>query len=436
MNAYNKIGEMKIFRNILLGICFILGWASCENEELSTVETRQGTMSLSVDKVAPGATRAVETAAFPVAVYTLDGNEEKVSYERADQVPETIKLPVGKYYAEAHTPGELMKWMETPYYMGRDEFDILQNINTVSTVICRMANGGITVRYSDAFATVFSLCDVTIDDGRQSTFIYRSSEASGFVPMTRYLCYEEKTNALYVNVAAVTKEGYKSSMKFTLTKKEAHEQYDDDKEYLTGGDCIVINCDTSRIETTEGSFVGISINADIQFEEEDEYFEMEVEDYIPEDETDDDDNSGSGDSDAITLNLPEDMVVSRDTDASLGNTYIAAEHGIKSIRVKISSTSADMMDALAGLAVNFEGVDFIAGAEVVGNQNMISLFESLGQSLSIPSEGDTEYTFPIGNFFLFLDILSGDHTFTLTITDMKGNTKKGKLVLTVAEKGI
>jgi hypothetical protein len=73
----------------------------------------------------------------------------------------------------------------------------------------------------------------------------------------------------------------------------------------------------------------------------------------------------------------------------------------------------------------------VNGAEVVGNQNMVSLFETLGQSLAVPSQGDTEYTFPIGNFFTLLAFLPGEHTFTLTITDMQGNTKDGLLKLTV-----
>ena len=418
---------MKIVRNILMGACVLLGWASCANEEFATTETRQGSISLNVDKLNPNATRAVETAAYPVAIYTLEGGEEKVAYERADQVPATIKLPVGKYYAEAHTPGELKKIMDVPYYMGRDEFEILQNINTVSTVTCRMANGGVTVKYTDAFKHVFEKCDVTVDDGSQSVIIYQASEENGFEPITHYLCYAEKTNALYVNVAAVTKEGYNSSMKFVLTKKEAYEHYDDDKEYFAGGDCVVISCDTIKLESTEGSITGITITANIEFEESEGSVDLDVEDFVPED----DEEENPGDSDAITLDLPADMVVSAATDPALGDTYIAAEHGIKSIMVKMSSTSPAMMSSLADLAEQW-GVDFAAGAEVVENKKMEDLFvKGLSQDLAIPTEGDLEYTFPIGNFFSLLAFLPGDHSFTLTVTDMEGNIKNGKLVLTV-----
>lgn len=125
------------------------------------------------------------------------------------------------------------------------------------------------------------------------------------------------------------------------------------------------------------------------------------------------------------------MVVSAATDPSLGDTYIAAENGIKSIKVKMSSTSEDMISSLNDLAGNYDGVDFISGAEVVGNQEMVRLFGDLGQTLAVPAEGDTEYTFPIGNFFTLLAFLPGEHTFTLTITDMQGNTKDGLLKLTV-----
>ena len=89
------------------------------------------------------------------------------------------------------------------------------------------------------------------------------------------------------------------------------------------------------------------------------------------------------------------------------------------------------MGSLAGLAENYEGVDFAAGAEVVENQNMVALFSELGQTLAVPSVGDFEYTFPIGNFFTLLTVLPGEHSFTLIITDMQGGTKNGKLKLIV-----
>ena len=127
------------------------------------------------------------------------------------------------------------------------------------------------------------------------------------------------------------------------------------------------------------------------------------------------------------------MVVNADTDPSLGDTYIAAPNGIKSIVVSMSSTSEEMMASLAAIADGYEGVDFANGTEVVGNESLATLFSQLGQSLSVPAEGDTEYTFPIGNFFVLLSVLPGEHSFGLTVTDMQGNTTSGGLTLTVEE---
>ena len=406
-----------------------LAFASCANEGFPTSE--EGTMSLSVNKVAPAATRAVETADFPVAVYSLNTNQVIASYKRADEVPSKIKMKTGEYYAEAHSPLQLKKIMDAPYYAGCDTFEILQNINTISNVVCRMANGSITVRFSDDFMTVFKSWTVTIDDGSETAIVY-TYDQDGLLPATKYINFEDNVKELNVQFFGVTEKGNRISTANILTKRQASEQYDSDNECFTGGDCIVVNF--NPVESTEGDITGLTITANIQFEESEESFELEVEDKITADgpgSGEGETPGGSGDSDAITLDLPEDMVVTDETEASLGDTYIAAEHGIKSIMVKMSSTSDAMMGSLADLAGNYEGVDFAAGAEVVGNQNMVDLFTELGQTLAVPSEGDLEYTFPIGNFFTLLSVLSGEHNFTLTITDMQGNTKNGKLKLTV-----
>ena len=420
---------MNISKKILLGSFIGLAFASCANEGFPTSE--EGTMSLSVNKVAPAATRAVETSDFPVAVYSLNTNQVIASYKRADEVPSKIKMKTGEYYAEAHSPLQLKKIMDAPYYAGCDTFEILQNINTISNVVCRMANGSITVRFSDDFMTVFKSWTVTIDDGSETAIVY-TCDQDGLLPATKYINFEDNVKELNVQFFGVTEKGNRISTANILTKRQASEQYDSDNECFSGGDCIVVNF--NPVESTEGDITGLTITANIQFEESEESFELEVEDKITADgpgSGEGDDPVGGGDSDAITLNLPEDMTVTATTDPALGDTYIAAEHGIKSIMVKMSSTSDAMMGSLADLAGNYEGVDFAAGAEVVGNQNMVDLFTELGQTLAVPSEGDLEYTFPIGNFFTLLSVLSGEHNFTLTITDMQGNTKNGKLKLTV-----
>ena len=422
---------MNISKILLVGSFIGIGFASCTNEYFPTTEV--GSMSLHVSQVTPVATRAIETADFPVAVYSLNNNTEIASYERADQVPEKLKLNVGFYYAEAHTPGLFDKVMDAPYYAGRDTFEILQNISTISNVVCRMANGRISVAYSEDFTEAFSNWTVTINDDGESAIMY-TYEKDGLAPAPLYLRFEENVKELKVDFVGTTVKGNRITTKNTLTKKQATEQYDSDTEYFTGGDCIVINF--QPVESTEGEISGITIAANIQFEESEESFEMEVEDNITEDEGNNEgsgDTPNGGDSNAITLDLPENMVVSATTDPSLGDTYIAAEHGIKSIMVKMSSTSEAMMGSLADLAEQWE-VDFISGAEVVENTKMESLFvEGLMQSLTVPSVGDTEYTFPIGNFFTLLAFLPGDHTFTLTITDMEDNTKNGVLTLTVEQ---
>lgn len=416
---------MKISKHILAGAGIVLGLASCANEDFSAAKI--GSMSLSVDQVAPVATRAIETADYPVAVFSLLDNKEIASYENASLVPSQLKLAVGEYYATAHTPGVMDKIMTTPYYAGCDTFEIMQNVNTVSTVVCRMANGCVKVNYSADFAETFTDWTISVDDGGKSVLVY-SKEKDGLNPDPLYIRWEENVKSLKVNFVGSTIAGNRIATSNTLSKKQASEQYDSDTEYFAGGDCIVINFEP--VESTEGDITGIVIKANIQFEESEESFDMEVEDNIPEDTGDEDEPTG-GDSNAITLDLPEDMIVSAATDPALGNTYIAAEHGIKSIRVKMESTSEAMMGSLSDLAGNYAGVDFAAGAEVVENQEMVRLFGDLGQTLAVPAVGDTEYVFPIGNFFSLLAFLPGEHSFTLIITDMDGNTKNGQLTLTV-----
>ena len=405
------------------------------NEDFPSSSSVQGSISLNVDYLVPSTTRAVETKDFPVAVYELEGNKVFAEYEYASQVPAEITMPVGLYYATAHTPGNMDKIMSNPYYQGVDTFEILKDIKTISTVVCRMANGSFTIRYSQDFTSAFSDWQITIDDGSESALIY-TKEKDGLNPPTMYIDFAKGVKEMNFTFVGTTVDGNRITSANNLTKKQAAEKYDSDTEFFSGGDAIVI--DLKPTESMEGKVTGIEVKANISFEESEGNFEMEVEDKVTDsdtpgeggEETPDTPGEG-GDPNAIVLTLPADMVVNGDTDPSLGDTHIKAVNGIKSVSVKVTSTSEDMMGALVELGGAYEGIDFENGTEVVGSVGLVALFSDLGQELSVPAEGDKEYVFPIGNFFPFLVILPGDHTFILSVTDMNGNTKDGQLTLTI-----
>ncbi len=426
---------MNISKILLTGAFVGMSLASCTNEnDYLEGSTDKGSLELGVERLMPQPknarmmTRAVETADFPVTIYRLADDQEYATYDKAIDVPRELSMSVGKYYATAHTPGEMEKIMDAPYYYGREEFEILKAVNTVTTITCRMANGSFTLNFSDDFTSVFSDWTVTIDDGSETVLSY-TSETDGLTPAIKYMRFEENTSTLTVNFRGTTHAGTRISTSNFLTKKNASEEYDGDTEFFAGGDAIVLNF--SPVESTDGDITGITLKADITFEETEEDIEIEVEDTDIELEPGEGGGEGETPEESpITLNLPKNQTITATSDPSQGDTYIATEKGIKSLLVRVSSNSDEMIESLIAVGVE-AGVDLTNDTEVVGNEAMVNLFTKLGKSLTVPAEGDKEYTFPIGDFFVLLSVLPGDHSFHLTVTDMEGNTKSGTIVLTV-----
>ena len=422
-------------RKNILSICLLAATslASCVSEEISTTKSGEGVMTLDVELLKPQATRAdVNTSEFPVVIYNAEGTAVK-SFSQLADVPKQVPLEVGNYTVESHTPGMMEKIMTTPYYKGTEDVTILKGINSKADVVCKMANGSFTINYSSAFITDFSSWDITIDDGGESALHF--SNTDGNDPAIIYMAFEENVSKLTVNFKGKTTAGNTISASNTLTKVAASEKYDDDNTNFSGGDAIVINFEP--VASNEGNITGVTLTADIRFEEHEEWISMEVGDkeggFVPDTPDPGPDEPGGGE---ITMNLPAPIsfpiLGADDVSPSLGDTYLAATAGFRSITVSISSTSADMNSSLAELSTQY-GVDFISGAEIVDNQNVVALFDSLGQPLSVPTQGDTSYNFPIGNFFGFLHVLAGSHTFYLTVTDMQGNTKSGSVNITITQ---
>ena len=222
-----------------------------------------------------------------------------------------------------------------------------------------------------------------------------------------------------------------------LTKSQATETYDGQSTNFEGGDGVVVNF--TPTEATTG-YVTVGITASIfGLDAEEVPVIMEVVDngqFTP-DSGDDPVNPDPQPDNSIALTLPAPITFTMgeggSLDKTLGNTVIEAENGIRSLMVTAQSTNPDMVASLEAVGAGY-GLDFVnAGVEVVDNNDLVSFFSSLGQQLSVPDEGDTSYQFPIGNFFVLLDVMSGTHTFNLTVTDMNGKTKSGSVVITVNE---
>lgn len=423
---------MKIYNNILAGTLTLMAFASCMSEDLESKFTAggdKGTLELGVELLQP-ARRDVSTVNFPVVIKDASGSVVK-EYATVAEVPASIVMAVGSYTVESHTPGEIAKSMSNPYYKGASDVEIVKDVTSPVNVVCKMANSQVNINYDEEFRNVFTAWEVTIDDGSETALSFTQSSTTN----TIYWYFGEAgVKQLVVNFRGTTTTGNTIAARNVLTKNQSSTGgYDDDNTNFTGGDLITLNF--APTESTEGKITGITLSANVVFDETAEDINVGVID-VPglNDPTGGGDNPGGGDTEGITLNLPADIAMAvggaAALDKSLGDTYIAAGAGLKSIMVRIESDSEDMNGSLGDLGEQY-GVDFLAGAEIVGNQNVVSLFESLGQELSVPAEGDKEYTFPIGNFFGFLHVLAGKHRFHLTVTDMNGNTQSGSLLITV-----
>lgn len=418
---------MKLSKIYIMSAFVALGMSSCVSEDLSTEETKKGSgkLSLGVEMLAPDATRA-ETGTEAPADFPLEitqGETQIKKYTSWTQFPETgLSMAPGTYTASSHSYGTLRRRMEDPYYMGTKTFEIEDQLTTEVTVVCKMANGKITLNLGDNFAQKFSSWTLTVDDGEDGAVEFNSADnkSGDFI----YWLYSENVSELRVNFKGKTTDGVEVSTTQILKKSvEQMDQYDDDSEYFQGGDCLVLNINPKA--TTEGQIVGITLNVDISFENGGNDQNVTI-DVFGEKQDD-----GGSTENHINVIKPANLKIDDNTDPSLGDVSIAAENGIKSIKVSITSNSKDFIDALADLNKEFK-VDFINGAEVVGNNNVVDVFNSVEQEVTIPVLGQKEYTFPIGNFFTLLGGMDGVHEFHLEITDMDDCCKAiGTLIIVV-----
>ncbi len=423
---------MKRFNIIVLGALTVLGLASCElkNELLGNGSDKAvtGTLELGVSVQQPGSqTRATtEVDDFPVIITgaSAEVSDVHMEYAAVSEMPASIVLPVGTYTVSSHSPGELDKQMNVPYYGGSSSLVISKDITTSVDVICKMRNSRIQLTYGEDFKTAFQSWTITIDDGSSSALSYKDDNTA---PSPIYWNFdEEAVRAITVNIRATTTEGNTVNESRTFQKSDAAEKYEDVTEFFKGGDALVITM--GAIASSTGSVNGITISTSIIFENHDEEVPIPVDGEEEGGEEGGGDNPGGETGNGPTITFEKKIIeysLSDDTTMpSSADANIAASAGLKSVKVTIIPGNEVFGETISGLMNGDYPIDFINGAELVNNENINGLFTTLGMSnVQAPSAGDKTYTFPIGAFFMFLNLTGATdagkaHEFAIEVTDM------------------
>lgn len=414
-----------------------------EKQELGTLELNvlayaPASMSTKADRTST----SVDTRNFAVLIKgeeQTDGNAVELTYSKVSEMPTAITLPVGKYTVKANTPGEMQKRMTKPYYAGNTALSISKGITSNSNVKCTMQNSRIQIKYSDEFKNNFTSWTVTMDDGTETALSFDQNEDLS-TPI--YWAFGENVSQVRVNIRAVTKEGNTITDSRTFVKSMVTEGYGDvNSDSFTGGDALELDFKPSTSESTAGQVKGINISVYITFSEYKEQVMIPVSDK-EEEQTPSTPNTPTtptvGDPSIV---LPNDFTYSisgNPAKPASADATLKTPAGLKSALVKIETNNAAFITTLQDAAFDTPGA-LLTGAELIGNVAMQNLFKSLdlkesnGSNKQTPTAGVTEYTFPIGAFFTFLDIFTGTHKFHLTLTDANNKQVTATLTVTITK---
>lgn len=433
---------MKLNKIFTIGTFALLSLTSCElkNDLMGSLVDKgdMGALELGVSVKQPVSQRStkaeVSTNNFPI---TIQGTSSEVTdvvmeYGSLDEVPASIKVPVGQYTVSSHTPGDLEKKMTAPYYAGSTDITVSKDIASQVNVVCRMANSRIQMNYGEDFKEAFSSWAITIDDGTETALSYTESNLT---PEPIYWHFGDNITSITVNIRAVTTQGNTVSERRVFKKSDASENYEEEGDAFTGGDALEINMGT--VESSTGDLEGISITANITFEDEEEAVEIPTTD--PDEPTDPEEpgDGGEGTGESIRITEPEGNSYLIDgVDLQFGTQNypekdieinMAIDNGIENLYVKVDTDNStfEFAASVMGLTEG-NGLDLTSDAA-----------KELGGLFKLPEKGDTSYQFTLNT--TLLDLLMnnpgyiGVHKFNLTAIDQNEQQATATLVIQVKE---
>ena len=196
--------------------------------------------------------------------------------------------------------------------------------------------------------------------------------------------------------------------------------------FFGGGDALEINMGT--VVSPTGEVTGITVNTFITFDNYEDSVEIPVYD-----DEEGGSEPGGGTGEDPVIELPADFSYSASTGEgkpASADAWLRTPAGLKSAIVRIETTSAAFEATLQEVDM---GGNLLEGVELVNNAGIDDLFAGVGLEDRSPKPGVTEYKFPVGAFFMFLDMFPGVHKFNITLTDNNDKTVSDVLTITITE---
>lgn len=140
-----------------------------------------------------------------------------MSFDDSNSMPDAIELDNGTYTVVATNGKDVDDW-ESPYLVGRETFEIKTGKSTTVSVVCRIANVKVSVRFDHSVTEAFSSYRAVVRNNRNKASLTFSEEEirSGYFKDPGSLTWE---------LSLVNKQGTAYKLRKTITDVEPREHY-------------------------------------------------------------------------------------------------------------------------------------------------------------------------------------------------------------------
>lgn len=420
--------------SILLALAVAVGLASCHDDHwIPNTSEGEGSVSLaslniSVKEGETVVARSSATDNFIVKLF--DARGDLYAQWKVAEMPEILTLPVGDYSVTVISHEQAKAAWDAPYYEGSKSFSISNGIITeIGTVTCSFANIKVTIRYSDALARLMG-------DDVKVTVICNDEGSLEYTPAETRPGYFQAIEGSSTLVATFegTVNGHKETLRKTFTDIEAGQHRIITFAVKSGQGEIPDEFGTVATPgiTIDATIIDAPISGNVDIDDDQLEGQRPTED--PVEPVEPDDPVTPTNDLTMTPSVPFAPTVNSIVDGTVYSIDIHSEAGVTNLTVEIISdylTYEFLKDV--GLSTKFDLADALDAFD-----KSRDLSEAL-TGFEFPIKGDlvgkNDVHFDISRLVPLLNLSPdpGNHSFKLTVTDAKGNSKTETLIFKVVK---